>query len=81
MEKDMRTMMTLLLTTLCLFSMATGEDVAPACQHRLDINWVLPGHFADALKQANEQQRLIMVKGIAFGIDDVGATCATKGCW
>ena len=30
---------------------------------------------------AQAQKRLIMIKGIAFGIDELGATSATKGCW
>ncbi len=74
---------TLLIPALLLVLLATihADDPAKPCENTLAINWVLPGHFADALKQANVQQRLIMIKGIAFGIDDVGATCATKGCW
>ena len=75
----------LLIPTLLILSVAatSAEDTAksPACENTLAINWVLPGHFDDALKQANAQQRLIMIKGIAFGIDELGATCATKGCW
>lgn len=73
----------LLITVLIVLGLATvhADDTTKSCENTLAINWVLPGHFADALKQANEQQRLIMIKGIAFGIDDAGATCATKGCW
>ncbi|MFT3881652.1 MAG: hypothetical protein QM703_18560 [Gemmatales bacterium] len=66
---------------ILLVSASHADDAAKTCENTLAINWVLPGHFADALKQANAQQRLIMIKGIAFGIDDAGATCATKGCW
>lgn len=48
---------------------------------RSAIQWILPGHFSDARKQAKEQDRLIMIKGVSFGIDATGATCATKGTW
>lgn len=74
---------TLLISSLVLLLLATihADDATKASENTIAINWVLPGHFADALKQANAQQRLIMIKGIAFGIDDLGATCATKGCW
>ena len=72
----------LIPTLLILLVAATQADEAgKSCENTIAINWVLPGHFEDALKQANAHQRLIMIKGIAFGIDDVGATCATKGCW
>lgn len=66
---------------LVFLSCTHADDTIKSCENTLAINWVLPGHFDDALKQANAQQRLIMIKGIAFGIDDAGATCATKGCW
>jgi len=66
---------------LVILAKAHADDAGKSCENTLAINWVLPGHFADALKQANAQQRLIMIKGIAFGIDDIGATCASKGCW
>lgn len=71
--------------TLFLVFLATtplhADDDTKACENTLAIKWILPGHFDDALKQANAQHRIIMIKGVAFGIDDAGATCATKGCW
>jgi len=44
-------------------------------------NFVLPGNFTDALAKAAEANRCLIIKGIAFGIDRVGATCATRGHW
>jgi len=46
-----------------------------------NIDWVLPGHFADALQRGKSEQRLILIKGVSFGIDVAGAACATKGKW
>ena len=74
----MRTL--LLLSALWFISPLPAQESKPPAS-TLAINWVFPGHFADALLKARTQQRLMMIKGIAFGIDDLGATCATKGCW
>ena len=45
------------------------------------IRWILPGQFGRAVSQARMQERILIVKGISFGIDEVGATSATKGKW
>ena len=45
------------------------------------IRWVLPGEFSTAFQKSQEQKRLIAIKGIAFGVDEKGAKCATEGCW
>jgi hypothetical protein len=57
----------------------TGKHAA--CQDTNNITWFIPGKFAEARQAAQTQKRILMVKGIAFGIDAVGAKCATKGCW
>ena len=41
----------------------------------------LPGQFAAAVDRAMEEERLLLVKGVAFGVDEEGARCATKGKW
>ncbi|MCR9247675.1 MAG: hypothetical protein NXI31_21830 [bacterium] len=45
------------------------------------IEWVLPGHFEVARKRAVAEQRMILIKGISFGVDEKGASCATAGTW
>ena len=57
-----------------------GDDFT-SCQDKTAIQWFTPGSFAAARLQAENTKRLMMVKGIAFGVDEVGAKCATKGCW
>lgn len=77
----------LLLACIALTTVAASrlyaDETGPlkTCQNTLAIEWVLPGEFDHALKFAEQKQRLIMIKGIAFGIDHVGAKNATKGCW
>ena len=46
-----------------------------------NIEWFLPGNFEAAEKRAQESKRIILIKGISFGVDDAGAACATKGRW
>ena len=48
---------------------------------RSAIQWTLPGQFEEALARAKKENRLIIIKGIAFGVDEAGAKCATKGDW
>ena len=48
---------------------------------RTAIEWVLPGDFPQALARAQKEQRILVIKGISFGVDDAGAKCATKGVW
>ena len=45
------------------------------------IHWELPGSFDKALERARTSNRILMVKGVSFGIDSIGATCANKGTW
>jgi hypothetical protein len=32
-------------------------------------------------ERSTKENRILMIKGIAFGIDDAGARNAQKGCW
>lgn len=45
------------------------------------VNFYLPAEFEQALADAKESNRLLLIKGVAFGVDQLGATCATKGHW
>ena len=45
------------------------------------VDFVYPGHFAEAQARARERGRPLLIKGVAFGVDAVGAACATKGHW
>jgi hypothetical protein len=59
---------------------AGGSKPLP-CQDPCAINWVLPGQFEAARDRAAKENRILMIKGIAFGVDAAGAKCATKGQW
>jgi hypothetical protein len=52
-----------------------------ACTDRSAVRWHVPGEFEAARKEAEKEKRLLLVKGIAFGVDEAGAKSATKGCW
>lgn len=45
------------------------------------IDWFLPGDFEAALKKAKAEDRMLLIKGVSFGIDAAGAKCATEGTW
>ena len=45
------------------------------------IRWELPNSFAKARARAAEENRILLIKGVSFGIDHEGAKCATKGMW
>lgn len=71
----------MLRLAVCAVTLAlAGIAQNPACVAD-NIDWVLPGHFAEAVKRAKAEQRLILIKGVSFGIDVAGAACATKGKW
>ncbi|MEO6593880.1 MAG: hypothetical protein ABIP94_03910 [Planctomycetota bacterium] len=58
-----------------------AQGAAPSSCNTTNIHWVLPGDFSTALQRAVAEQRLLLIKGISFGVDEAGATCATKGKW
>ena len=45
------------------------------------IRWAFPDEFAAARERARAERRLLIIKGISFGVDDAGAKCATAGQW
>lgn len=59
---------------------AGQEPIVPLAD-TTNIEWVLPGDFGDALARAKAEKRLLLIKGISFGVDVEGAGCATKGRW
>ena len=67
---------------LAAFTLAplAAQEPAAACD-RSAITWTLPGEFPQALARAKAEQRMLVVKGISFGVDVAGAKCATKGVW
>ena len=77
-----------LAVALSMLALARGvplqaQDAAPepaACDPSA-IQWFLPGDFAKARATAERTGRLLAIKGISFGVDEVGARCATKGRW
>ncbi len=45
------------------------------------VNFFVPGQFKKALAAAKTRNRCLVIKGVAFGMDQKGAACATKGLW
>ena len=71
-----------LWVSAALALLGAGEDKKPlSCQDTSAIKWMLPGEFAKVRERATESNRIIVIKGIAFGVDSAGAKCATKGQW
>ena len=69
-----------------LASFAPGQNavIAPASKPVCvtdNIDWLLPADFAKALARSKAEHRLLLIKGVSFGIDVAGAACATKGKW
>jgi hypothetical protein len=70
-----------LLVPLGPSTQEAGAEPEPYGFDASAIEWVLPGDFEAALARAKAEERLILIKGVAFGIDAEGASCATKGRW
>ncbi len=65
-------------------AVAQKPDAAPDTDLGCDpsaITWFIPGQFQDARERARSEKRLLIIKGISFGVDAAGARCATKGKW
>ena len=77
------------LLVLALGANATNEpgDPLPPTRppvygiDRARIAWVLPGDFELAFARARCENRILLIKTVSFGIDDLGASDATKGRW
>lgn len=67
------------LIALVLGGLAGAEE-APRCD-RSAIRWEFPDSFEAARQRAADENRILLIKGVSFGIDDEGARCATKGRW
>ncbi len=61
-------------------ALAQQPDTGLGCD-RSAIRWFIPGQFQDARERARKEKRLLIIKGISFGVDNAGAKCATKGKW
>lgn len=51
------------------------------CFNSEAIDWYVPGSFDEAHAKAKEQNRMLLMRALGFGLDELGASCATKGCW
>ncbi len=72
-----------LIASLCLASTSLGQN-NESIEFGFNseaIDWVIPGEFKNALDQSKQQERILLIRGLGFGLDELGATCATKGCW
>jgi len=45
------------------------------------IRWHFPNRFEEARARSRDENRILLIKGVSFGIDAEGACCATKGRW
>ncbi len=73
-----------LVVCVVLANVCAAQQNAPDSRASCDpsaIRWALPGEFAVARERAVAEGRLLVVKGISFGVDAIGARCATKGRW
>ena len=52
-----------------------------AAADECSIRWHFPHQFEEALARSKAESRILVIKGVSFGIDTEGATCATKGKW
>jgi len=82
----MKTISATLFLCLTVVNLAPCQDPVPAKTKVLGcdktaIQWFKPGEFEIALARAKKNKRLLIIKGISFGVDDAGAKCATKGKW
>jgi hypothetical protein len=62
------------LPVLALLAAAAFADEAA-------IRWHFPHQFEEARARAQAENRILVIKGVSFGIDEEGAVCATKGKW
>lgn len=61
---------------------AADEPTTPATDRNDGaIRWHLPDQFDAAVARAKKEKRILLIKGVSFGIDEAGAKCATKGKW
>ncbi len=61
--------------------LALGLFVAAAHADECSIRWHFPHEFEEARERARAENRILVIKGVSFGIDEEGALCATKGKW
>ncbi len=57
-----------------------GQEMSRASDSAA-IEWILPGEFERARKRATDENKILLVKGVSFGIDELGARDATRGQW
>ena len=62
------------LTTTVLALLGGAQDSAA-------IQWVFPGDFDQARQRAADEEKILLVKGVSFGIDELGARDASRGQW
>ena len=69
-------------------SLAGQEDTlvpnlgaGPRCGSSTIARTFTPGAFQEALDLARAESRMLLVKGVAFGMDELGASAPTKGHW
>lgn len=77
-----RTMILTAALLLHLVPIVRAADEQPAGPGDSRVaDFFLPGQFLEARMKAMETNRSLLIKGVAFGMDEAGAKCATKGHW
>ena len=72
---------------VCVLVLASGTyafasgDKPQQARAEAAIEWHLPHQFSEAREASKKQSRILLIKGVSFGIDEAGAQCATKGKW
>ncbi len=65
------------MRSLLAFVLLAGAALSDECS----IRWHFPQQFEEARARAKAEKRILVIKGVSFGIDEEGAACATKGKW
>ena len=68
------------MRTMPILLLAAVAAAAADCDERA-ISWFFPHQVGEARERSRESGRILLVKGVSFGIDHAGAACATKGRW
>ena len=61
-------------------SSAPTHDLKDCCDSR-SIQWIFPGNLSEARERCRRENRLLLIKGVSFGIDEEGLRSPTMGTW
>jgi hypothetical protein len=72
-----------LIGVFAMFGTTQGAELPTnqPCGDIVAIRFFLPGEFKKAQAEARKSNRCMLIKGVAFGVDELGAKQPTKGHW